>query len=305
MSYLVSVIIPVYNIEKYVSKCLDSVKNQTLQDIEIIIVDDGSTDHSGQICDEYAAKDERIRVLHKSNGGLSSARNDGIKLSTAPFLLFVDGDDWVESDICEAPYRMACANHADLVLFSYKRVYNDGTVRNFETNQDSGILTEAEAIHYNTFMTWAVWTGLYSRKIFDHVLFPDGKLHEDTGTSHRFIHAAQTIYLLNKSLYNYRIDRAGSIMTVPATREHPDLREMLVRKAFDLYDWGYEDYGKLHALRVLMRYGSREGDASKLNEILKNGKAPKFFNIKYIVMFYLYRLSPSIFEFVCKLMGKR
>lgn len=305
MDYLVSIIIPVFNVEKYLRKCIDSVINQTLKNIEIIIVDDGSTDHSGQICDEYATKDKRIHVLHKANEGLSSARNDGIKMSNAPFILFVDGDDWVEPNFCELPYKIACENNVDLVLFSYKKIYTDGTMCNFETNRESGFLTEAEAIHYNAFNCWAVWIGLYSRRIFNKVQFPDGKLHEDTGTSHRFIHEAKTIYFLNSCLYDYRVDRVGSIMNDSTTREHPDLREMLTRKAFDLYCWGYKDYSQLYALRVLVRYGLQIDDEQKLRGILNVGNAPKFFDWKYKGMFYLHRLCPLMFDTICKATDRR
>lgn len=305
MSYLVSVIVPVYNIEKYLRKCVDSIINQTLKEIEIILVDDGSTDNSGQICDAYAAQDARISVIHKANGGLSSARNDGIKKATAPFIMFVDGDDWVAPDYCESPYRMACENHADLVLFSYQRVYHDGRIVNVETNRKSGILTQAEAMHYNIFVVWAVWIGLYKREIFDRERFPDGKLHEDTATTHRFIHEAKKICLLDKKLYHYRVDRFGSIMNNPTTRVHPDLREMLTRKAFDLSDWGYREYAQLFAMRVLIPYGEKKKDAARFRTLIKAGKVPKFFNWKYKAMFCLYRFSPSIFNTVCNLTGKR
>lgn len=102
----VSVIVPVYNVEPYLRQCLDSIVSQTLKDIEIILIDDGSTDGSGEICDEYKREDHRIRVIHKVNEGLSAARNDGIDASTAPYIMFVDGDDWVEPEFCETPCRV-------------------------------------------------------------------------------------------------------------------------------------------------------------------------------------------------------
>ena len=118
----VSVIVPVYNVEEYLRKCIDSIVAQTLKDIEIILVDDGSTDGSGTICDEYASQDKRVRVVHKINGGLSSARNTGIEAASAPFLMFIDSDDWVEPNFCEKPYLAAKNNNADLVLFSFRIV---------------------------------------------------------------------------------------------------------------------------------------------------------------------------------------
>ncbi len=121
----VSIIVPVYNVpEKALRDCLESTIGQTLQEIEVIVVDDGSTDRSGAICDEYAAKDKRLRVIHKQNGGLSAARNTGVLSSTGAWIMFVDGDDWIEPDTCEKVYSLGTRNDADIVIF--------GTVQEFE-----------------------------------------------------------------------------------------------------------------------------------------------------------------------------
>ena len=113
----VSVIIPVYNVESYLRKCVDSIIGQTLINIEIILVDDGSTDRSGSICDEYRRQDGRIQVIHKANGGLSSARNVGIDAASAPYIMFLDSDDWAEPGFCEIPYDAAVDTNSDLVIF--------------------------------------------------------------------------------------------------------------------------------------------------------------------------------------------
>lgn len=118
----ISLIVPVYNVEDYLKECLDSIINQSLKDIEIILIDDGSTDSSGLICDEYAQCDCRIKVIHKRNEGLSCARNDGIDASSSPYLMFVDGDDYLVSKFCETPYKSALKYNADLVLFSYNNI---------------------------------------------------------------------------------------------------------------------------------------------------------------------------------------
>ena len=122
----ISILVPVFNVEPYLEKCLKSLLAQTFQDIEIILVDDGSTDGSGEICDRFATTDERIHVIHKPNEGLSCARNIGISASTAPYIMFADSDDWVEPDFCQSPYRAAVDNNADLVLFSFTLVPADG-----------------------------------------------------------------------------------------------------------------------------------------------------------------------------------
>ena len=119
----VSVIVPMYNVEAYLPRCLNSLRRQTLSDIEIILVDDGSPDRCGEIADRYAREDGRFRVIHQANAGLSAARNRGIELASAPYLMFVDSDDWVEPDFCRIPFETAEEHGADLVIF---RRWRDG-----------------------------------------------------------------------------------------------------------------------------------------------------------------------------------
>ena len=122
---LVSVIIPVYNVERYLDECVQSVLRQTYQNLEIILVDDGSTDRSGEICDRYAAQDERIRCIHQPNGGLSHARNEGLRLAEGEYVYFLDSDDWIEKDTLDALYRCAIEQRADLVFFEANTFTDD------------------------------------------------------------------------------------------------------------------------------------------------------------------------------------
>ncbi len=146
----VSVVIPVYNVRDYVSYCIDCVVSQTLTDIEIILVDDGSTDGSGDICDKYASADNRIIVIHKQNEGLSSARNDGIEASRSPFVMFIDSDDWVEPNFCELPYNMAEKEKADVVLFTFNRIFDNTNAIRADVDLKTGRLSEEEAMYFNT-----------------------------------------------------------------------------------------------------------------------------------------------------------
>ena len=115
----ISIIVPIYNVSQYLKECLDSLLAQTFKDIEIILVDDGSTDNSGKIADEYAMIDNRIRVIHQTNQGLSAARNNGINISTSPYVMFVDSDDFVDQHYCEIPYKIIKENNADVVCFEF------------------------------------------------------------------------------------------------------------------------------------------------------------------------------------------
>ena len=131
MAPKVSFIIPAYNIEDYIGKCLDSILNQTWQDFEIIVVNDGSKDKTGEVLDSYATKDNRIKILHKENEGVSAARNDGIKMASGDYILFWDGDDFAEKETCEELLQTMAENDVDTVVYGYYR-YRDGAV--FETN---------------------------------------------------------------------------------------------------------------------------------------------------------------------------
>ena len=132
----VSVIVPVYNVEKYIHKCVDSVLNQTLQDLEIILVDDGTKDNSGIICDEYAQKDARVQVIHKVNGGLSDARNTGMKVATSDYILFVDSDDYIKEDMVERLYDLAVRYEVDMSCCGVYNVYSSVTKPQCDTLEE-------------------------------------------------------------------------------------------------------------------------------------------------------------------------
>ncbi len=296
----VSVVIPVYNVEKYLRQCLDSVIHQTLSDIEILLIDDGSTDKSGLICDEYSQRDARIRVIHKINEGLSSARNVGIEESTAPFLMFIDSDDWVEPGFCEEPYNAAIEYDADLILFSFSTIRLDGNRISKETGIQEGLLSEEEAIRYNVFFAHAAWLGLYRRELFNQIRYPVGKIYEEAATSHRTIHAAQRIWLINENLYNYRAGRPGSITTEPETRNHSDLCEMLLVKVTDLHNWGYDQYALPVAITVLAKCGCNSSEGRQIVHIVRsiNGHATTELNWRQKAMFRIAKISPAVFDLI-------
>ena len=304
---LVSVIVPVYNVENYLNICINSIVNQTLKDIEIILVDDGSTDKSGIICDEFALKDDRIRVIHKSNQGLSSARNVGINAAVAQYIMFVDSDDWIEPEFCEAPYKVAMDNKADLVLFKYKRIFNDGKITWVETNLQEGSINERDAMYFNVCISPAAMFGLYRKELYNNILYPFGKLHEDLGTTHKLVHKAKKIYFCNAFLYNYRVGRPGSITTLLNSRNHPDKVEMIIRRIIDLYNWGYEEYVLKYVIFIFITYGLVETDQCNLNQIVNNINAfsSVLLSWKQKVMFRVFKFSPMLFDFICVATGKR
>lgn len=190
---MISVIVPVYNVEPYLKKCLDSIVNQTYEDLEILVIDDGSTDKSGQICDEYAEWDERVRVFHTDNKGLSAARNLGLKEAKGEWIEFVDSDDWVDRDYCKLPLELANIHNADLIIFRFRKIR--GINRRWrikpgkKTTEDALRLIHEEA-------SVVVWNKLFRRSLFNGISFPIGKLYEDNAVTHQLIHKATSIYSL-------------------------------------------------------------------------------------------------------------
>ncbi|MBQ7417168.1 MAG: glycosyltransferase family 2 protein, partial [Acidaminococcaceae bacterium] len=199
MRPLVSVIMPVYKVEDVLTRCLDSLGRQSLQNIEILLIDDGSPDRCGAICNAYVEKDSRFRVFHHpKNRGLSVARNTGIENATADYLMFVDSDDYVHKDFCKLPYECAVQNDVDLVMFGYQRINKNGSCKlTQKMNSESGIKTRMDALDllFNA-VGIVAWNKLYRKKLFDTVSYPEGYLFEDVGTTHKTVLLANSIYYL-------------------------------------------------------------------------------------------------------------
>lgn len=213
MEVKISIIVPVYNVEEYLEKCVMSLVNQTLQDIEIVLIDDGSPDNCGKICDDFACKDSRVKVLHKANGGLSSARNAGVKIAKGDFLMFVDSDDWVEPNFCETALDKLEKYDVDILSFGYNWIKSDGSIKEMSTDKDK-ILSSEKGIEELITLKDVIYNlpcnKIYKAKLFEGIEFPDGKLYEDQGTTYKLFHKAKSIAVIIDRLYNY-IQRGNSI----------------------------------------------------------------------------------------------
>lgn len=211
---LVSIIVPVYNVEQWLPRCVDSLTVQTYKNLEIILVDDGSNDDSGKICDEYAEKDDRIVVIHKENGGLSSARNAGIKVAKGYYISFVDSDDWVLPEFIEKLYSAIIENDCDLAecgfaALSSEVVPEDNRNDSFSVVDDiRAMKTHLEDGHFRQ----VVWNKLYKREIIT-VEFVEGKYHEDVFWTYQIIANCKKLVHITDVLYCY-FQREGSIMGV-------------------------------------------------------------------------------------------
>lgn len=205
MKPLVSVVIPVYNISEYVTKCLQSVLSQSYTDLEVIVVDDGSTDDSGKICDKVALKDSRVKVYHRKNGGLSSARNFGISKARGKYVALIDGDDFVRWDFVEAMVNVAEKSGAEVTICGFDEFVPEEKVL---SGKEAAIKLLVEQEN----MEIVAWNKLYLRELFDEIKYPVGEKHEDSLTTYKILAKAKKVCYVPKSLYCY-VERPGSIMS--------------------------------------------------------------------------------------------
>ena len=222
----ISVIIPVYNVEQYLEKCVQSVLNQTYKNLEIILVDDGATDSSGNICDELAKRDNRIKVIHKANGGLSSARNEAMKVITGELVAFVDSDDYIISDFYEYLYKMLKKYDADIAEAEFLRIpaENMDETEQILNEKNTGIeyketvcdnievLNILYGVKEDPYVKKVVvWNKLYKKEILEGIIFPEGKLHEDEFTTHKILYRVRKIVSSNRYIHGY-MQTKNSIM---------------------------------------------------------------------------------------------
>ena len=249
---MISIIIPVYNTEKYVNKCIESLLGQTYQNFEIIIIDDGSSDSSPALCDAFAAEYPKIRVIHQKNKGLSAARNRGLELAQGEYVFFLDSDDYLNENALQNLVNVQQKYQADLVIGGYCRVYDSGKdeeVALFPFQQNEVELSEYEFWKLSMFNMSAIvaWGKLYNRKLWEGESFPEGKINEDLGILPHIIPKCKRIVCTQCVTVNYRI-ACGSIMRSTFQLRHLDECEFrleciqyLLRKKYieiALHYWG-------------------------------------------------------------------
>lgn len=226
-SPLISIIIPVYNVEKYLSRCIYSVVNQTYKNLEIILVNDGSTDSSGQLCNEWAAKDERIRVIHKQNGGLSDARNVGIATSTGEYIEFIDSDDAVSENITEHLLNIVRKNKSEIGICDVIHCY-PGKDSGFRDGMSVKILSTEDALcemMYQKSFLFSACGKLFKKSLFDGMKFPVGKIFEDVAIMYKLFNRANQIVYSDAKLYGY-LHRENSITTKTFSKSDCDILQI-------------------------------------------------------------------------------
>lgn len=216
MNPLISVIVPIYNVEKYLARCVDSIVNQTYKNLEIILVNDGSPDLCHQMCDDYAEKDSRIKVVHKKNGGLSDARNAGMAVAKGEYISFIDSDDYVSDDFFECLLDVMNKENSDIAECSVVKLYEDNrfdefsddlSVKTYDTQDAMSALIAENPFHQH------VWNKLYKTELVRDIPYAVGKLNEDEFWTYQVFGRANKVSKLNKTMYYY-FQRNSSIMGV-------------------------------------------------------------------------------------------
>jgi len=223
----ISIIVPIYNVEKYLNKCIESITSQTYKNIEILLIDDGSTDGSAAICDKYAKMDARIKVIHKQNEGVSLTKNLGIDISTGEYIAFVDGDDYIEKNYCELLYNNITNTDSDVSILAYNVVREDGTqidgaVAENGLDEDEIIVYEGqdiikELLKQKTIKNFVC--KLYKKTVLSY--FPVGVTYEDIVFSFEVLNKARRVVYMNTRCYNY-LKRKGSITAIVSEKNLKD-----------------------------------------------------------------------------------
>lgn len=233
----ISMIVPVYQVEKYISQCIDSVLKQTFQDFELILVDDGSKDNSGMICDCYAAKDDRILVIHTDNRGAAAARNAGLERASGKYITFLDGDDYLAENMLARLYEVIDGSEYDMVVCDFLNLLTDEK-DNFIVHLQEKTVTGREILEHlkngKNYGVWTiVWNKIYKRKVLENLSFPDGKYFEDEFFSDQFYLKSNQIHVIPDVLCYHRV-LASSTMNTQKTENYLDLLDAL-QKRLEIY----------------------------------------------------------------------
>lgn len=235
----ISVIVPIFRVEAFLEKCVDSIRNQTYKNLEIILVDDSSDDGCPALCDEYAKQDERIKVIHQKNGGLSAARNSGLKIATGEYVGFVDSDDYIEPQMYERLVDTMMKQDVSLAICAYDYVTVDGEKmvgEEYESPLTDGLYDGkellAKTIEKNGWFYVTAWNKLYKKEVWDNMFFEDGKVHEDEFVVHKVLLKCKQVAVVSDVLYHY-LQNDKSIMHTGYSIKRLDRVEALLNRFED------------------------------------------------------------------------
>lgn len=316
---LISVIIPVYNVEKYLRRCLDSVIAQTYQNLEIICIDDGSIDDSGKICDQYAVRDARIKVIHQENRGLSAARNKGLDAAEGEYIAFVDSDDYILEDMYKKMLDKLLDYSVDLCVCQWQYEFSDGRQVVKKKNIDPTIYGRKTSLEFASFLyrgnyengvVVAAWNKLYRRELLDKIRF-EGRIHEDEAFSGRIMAKNISVYVMEEQFYVYAQNgdsltnkpfSANKFFFLDALAERRELfkSDAFIRQETELlYCNMYIEYclrARKDGVAVSHPERYRQIFRQMFSSLRRDGKA----GIKFRLRMMLFSFSPSLYRFFTK-----
>ena len=292
---LISIVIPIYNVQDYLNRCVESVLKQTYSRLEIILVDDGSTDSSGEICDSLQGTDDRIVVVHKKNGGLSDARNAGIEISTGKYLFFLDADDYLASNAIELMHSRIIAEKADLVICNFtwtnskgEKFCREDIICDEVLNRDE---LQGKLVHAENFYYVVAWNKLYDKKLFDGLRFAFGKIHEDEFIVHHIFGRCNKAASIVDVLYYY-IKTDNSITSTNTNIKRLDYIEALDDRIKYFDENGYNAYAVETIKLLWWAYSELYISVNIFNENRNRMKELKvYFNKYFVRMILLYKRS--------------
>ena len=306
---LISIIIPVYKVEAYIDRCIKSVIQQTYRNIEIILVDDGSPDKCGSICEYYSQRDKRILVFHKTNAGLSDARNYGIEKANGEYIVFIDSDDYVDADYIAYLYNLILKYKTRMSICQHRTLYDNGSIKDQNTETDEVLDTNIclERMLYHDRIDTAAWAKMYHRDLFRKVLYPKGRIFEDIGTTYALMLQCRKIAVGYASKYNY-VFHNNSIVNGQFTIKKLDMIDMTDKMASDVIEIFPALENAVIRRRVYARFSTLNqmlNEKERYNDIrvgiigfimnngklvLKNKKAPKRDKMAIILLRINYKL---------------
>lgn len=313
MTDLISIIVPVYKVEQYLPRCIASLVGQTYKNIEIILVDDGSPDKCGEICDEYAKKDKRIKVIHKANGGLSSARNAGLDIAIGKYICFVDSDDYLMENYIERLHKSITENNADIAQCEFIETSDDEVVLTKENFVET-VFNGEEMIgkiydYYGIYVsTIVVWTKIYKKELFENIRFPIGRIHEDEATTYKLFYKAKKVAVTNEKLYCYfkadgSITRSGfSVKKIDYLRAVEERAEFFKEKGLiEFYIRDIKNY-----MVTSVKYSMKISDKKIKKELME--KSHEYYKkimeldipVKTKIRYTLYRIHPIFIKILEK-----
>ncbi|MDD3341521.1 MAG: glycosyltransferase family 2 protein [Bacilli bacterium] len=301
---LITVVIPVYKVEKYISKCVNSIVNQTYKKLEIILVDDGSPDTCGNICDDFSKKDDRIVVVHKKNGGLSDARNCGLEIAKGKYICFVDSDDYIDEKYISILYTNLLKTKADISIIGYQFYYENHEERIKSIPVNKPIIIDSEkAISYlfrdNKIGNYA-WNKMYKIELFENIRYPKGKKMEDLGTTYKLFDKCTKIVFSNIELYYY-LQRNDSILHSADTKLCNDKFQL----SYDRYEFILNHYPNMKESKKFMFENALRLYPFLIDKHKKNADYILSIKVKdfklskgNLMRYFIYKLSKKVYSYI-------